>query len=129
MRATAKTQCYLCVWCAEAERANRKKEKKERKKKEKKERRKKEKEEKQTQDACKSKVWPSEAETEAASAAQSLLEHSVSRPLSRAGGSADATGTAGHSLTADPSKASSQSHDTSHQVQLKLCLVTLSLRE
>lgn len=119
MRAAAKARCYLCVWCAEAEHADEKKEKKKKKK---------EKEEKQQQEACKSKASPSEVETEAATAAQSILEHSVSRPLSRPAEAADASGTAGCSLIADSSKASSLSQDTSQQVQLQLCHVTLSVK-
>ncbi|KAL3151382.1 hypothetical protein ABBQ38_013211 [Trebouxia sp. C0009 RCD-2024] len=90
----------------EAEHADEKKEKKKKKK---------EKEEKQQQEACKSKASPSEVETEAATAAQSILEHSVSRPLSRPAEAADASGTAGCSLIADSSKASSLSQDTSQQ--------------
>ena len=68
-----------------------------------------------------SKASPSEAETEAVTAAEASLgvEPSVSRPA----GSADACGTAEHSLIADSSKAPSPSRDSNHQVHLRLCLV------
>ena len=67
-----------------------------------------------------SKASPSEAETEAVTAAEASLgvEPSVSRPA----GSADACGTAEPSLPAGFSKGPSLSRDN-HQVHLRLCLV------